>query len=101
MKLQISASGVPLEGTVEKVLIQKLQSDLEKYLKHYNTTDIVADVRVEKRTRWGYKVTFDLMLPGNHHLFSEEKHENFHTAVNSLRDEVKRSIRKLKEKKIA
>lgn len=96
MKLQISASDLPLSGTVENVVVKHLRDDLAKYLKKYD--DLVADVLVKKRSRWGYKVKFDMMLPGNHHVFCEEVHDDFVAAVCACRDEVKRQLLRIKEK---
>lgn len=100
MKLQISTDGVPLSGTqVEKLLEQHLLSDLIKYFERFDSEDLVADVRVVKRSRWGYKVTYDLKL-SDKHIYAEEKDDLLPLAITKTRDEVKRQIRKFKEKKI-
>lgn len=97
MKLQISTDEIPLQGTVENYIEKHLNKDLEKYMRIYND-DTVANIRVKKGSRWGFKITFDMQIPG-HHIFSEEKHEDFNKCVLIVRDEVKRQLNKAKEKR--
>lgn len=101
MRLQVTCDDIPLAGTVENLLKKHLQDDLQKYVSFFEKDgeDLVATVRVTKATRFGYKITFDLHLPGAH-IFSEEKNEDFEPCVTNLRDEVKRQIRKTKEKSL-
>ena len=97
MKLQISTGDLPLEGTVRTLGEKRLGSDLEKVLRHFPEDVRQATVHVSKRSRHGYKATFEMQLPGLR-VFSEEKHDDFPTLMTRLRDEVKRQIRKHKEK---
>ena len=98
MKLNISTEGVPLAGTVQKDIEQRLDKDLERVLQHYLDDVKEANVRIIKKSRFGYKITFEMQLPGNK-IYSEESNEDFHTALTILRDEVKKQILKDKEKK--
>lgn len=97
MKLQISTDGLPLEGTVRTQIEKRLGSDLEKVLQHFPEDVQQATVHVSKESRYGFKATFEMQLPGLR-VFSEEKNEDFLALMTSLRDEVKRQIRKYKEK---
>ena len=97
MQLQISVTGIPLEGTVREVIEKRLGSDLERVLKHFPDDIKKATVTLQKRSRHGYKASFAMQLPGLS-LYSEEKHDDFHALMVNLRDEVKRQIRKHKEK---
>lgn len=98
MKLQISSPDLPLEGTVENHIGNKLGSALEKYLKKVPVDQRVADVHVRKQSSYEYKVTFDMDLPDGVHVFSEETADDFHKAVNQLHDEVARQLKRYKEK---
>jgi len=96
MQLQISTENLPLEGTVKTLIEKRLDEDLNRVLKHF-PDDLLATVHVSKESRFGYKATFEMQLPGLK-IFSEEKHEDFPTLMTALRDEVKRQIRKHKER---
>ncbi|QQS38446.1 ribosome-associated translation inhibitor RaiA [Candidatus Woesebacteria bacterium] len=97
MKLQISASGVPLAGTVQSEIEKKLGEDLERPLKHFPEDVKNAVVHVSKESRFGYKITFEMKLPGTK-IFSEESDADFFVALTKLREEVKRQILRHKDK---
>lgn len=97
MKLNISTEGVPLQGTVQIEVEKRLGQDLERTLKHFPDDIKRATVHVKKRSRFGYKITFEMQLPGAR-IYSEESNAEFRLALTKLRDEVKRQIRRHKDK---
>lgn len=97
MKLQITSGKIPLSGTVENLIAKNLGEDLEKYLENFDTTDTVANIRVHKRSRYGFKVIYDMHLPGTR-IYSEEKNESLQKAVRKLKYEVIRQIKRHKDK---
>lgn len=98
MKLQIESKGVEITDKLRELIDQKLGTDIDKYLKHMDEDIKTAEIRIEEGSRWGYKVSFSMWLPGKEHIFAEEKNKNLDTAINSLKDEVQRAVRKYKER---
>jgi len=96
MKLQINAGSLPLEGTVENLITKDLGSDIEKYVAKFDS-DLVANIRVMKRSRYGYKVFYEMHLPGTR-IYSVESNESLQKAVRKLKYEVIRQIKRHKDK---
>lgn len=98
MKLIIEAKDIELTEKIVELINQKLGDDIEKYLTKFSEDIKTADIRIEEGSRWGFKVSFSMWLPNKEHIYAEEKHKNLDTAINSLKDEVQRAVRKYKEK---
>ena len=98
MQLDIQAKDVDLTEALEKLIFQKLGADVAKYLKDFDDDIKIAEVRIEAESRWGYKVSFSMWLPKKEHIYAEEKNKNLDAAINSLKDEIQRKVRKYKEK---
>lgn len=81
---------------MKKLVEQKLGSDLEKHLVPITEDLKTATVTIEKDTRWGYTVSAKLVLPGDQHLFAQNKHEKVITAVTGVRDKLERQIKRYK-----
>ncbi|MFC1649557.1 HPF/RaiA family ribosome-associated protein [Patescibacteria group bacterium] len=97
MKLQINSGKIPLSGTVENLIRKNLGEDVEKHLQKFKNIDPTANVHVIKRSRFGFKVLYDLPLPGKR-IFSEEKNEDLHKAIRKLKYEVIRQIKRHKDR---
>lgn len=97
MKLQITSGKIPLSGTVEDLIAKNLGTDIEKYVENFDDGDLVANIRVQKRSRYGYKVIYEMRLPGNT-IYSEEEDEDLRKAVRKLKYEVIRQIKRHKDK---
>lgn len=97
MELQILPKGIKLESQQEEYLIEKLGRDLERYLKRFPDIE-QATVRVRHGTRWGFWVSYSIILPKKHHIFVEKKDADFWNAVVATKRHAEREIRKYKER---
>jgi ribosome-associated translation inhibitor RaiA len=55
-----------------------------------------ATIKIEKHTRWGYKVNFDMWLPEKYQIFAESRKENLRSALVDLKRQLERQIKKYK-----
>ncbi len=98
MNIQLKAEGLKLTDKIKDIVEEKIGADLEKYLEDFAIDMKNATVTIEKRSRWGYKVNFDMWLPGKEHIYSESTHENLITSLTETRDQAIRQIEKYKDK---
>lgn len=98
MRLQIESKGVELIEKHHELIQQKLGDDIDKYLKNFDEDIKTADIRIEEGSRWGYKISFSMWLPKKEHIYAEEKDKLLENAINTLKDEIQRAVRKYKER---
>lgn len=96
MKVKIIGDNIELNKWVKNLVHNKITNDLEKYLQDFNEDIKTATVKIHKRTHWGYKVNFDMWLPGKKHIFSEALHEDLASAIIELREKVEKQIKEYK-----
>lgn len=99
MRINIESKDVKITEYTKKYILQKLGTDLDRLIKRLPDDVKVADVLIKSGTRWGYTVSFSMVLPKKEHIFAETKHKDLVTAVNLLKDELQEVIRRYKEKK--
>jgi len=97
MKIQVVAENFELGERVLDIIQDKLNEGLEKYLPSLDEDIKQAQVKIEKRTRWGYKVSFNMWLPRKEHIFAEETGEDLMTAIIKLREAVEKQLKKYLE----
>ena len=98
MKIQVVTENFELGDRTLSIIQHKIDKDLEKYLPSFNKDIKQARVKIEKRTRWGYKVSFNMWLPRKEHIFAEETGEDLLVTFTKLREEVKKQLKKYLEK---
>ena len=96
MKVQIIGDNIEINEWIKNVVNDKITSDLEKYLKDFSDDIKRATVKIHKRSRWGYKVNFDMWLPGKEHIFAEAVHKDLPSAIVQLREKLERQIEEYK-----
>lgn len=96
MELQILPTNLKLNSDQEDYLFEKLGKDLQKYLKRFQDIE-QATVRVRHGTRWGFRISYSIILPKKHHIFVEKKNADFWDAVVAVKRHAEREIRKYKE----
>ncbi|MBD3208456.1 MAG: hypothetical protein GF370_03305 [Candidatus Nealsonbacteria bacterium] len=97
MKIQVVTENFELGERVLNIIQDKLNEGLEKYLPSFDEDIKQARVKIEKRTRWGYKVSFNMWLPRKEHIFAEETGEDLMAAVTKLREAAEKQIKKYLE----
>ena len=98
MQIIIESKDVEITDKLRELIVQKLGTDVDKYLKDFNEDIKTAEVKIEQGSRWGYRVSFSMWLPKKEHIYAEEKNRSLETAINSVKDIVQREVRKYKEK---
>lgn len=98
VKLIISTDGLSLTPDIKDLVQKKLNSKLEKYVKHYSPDAKQATVNLKRESRWGFKATFNSVIPGGKRVHAEEKNKQLFAAITKLSEEVERQLRRIKEK---
>lgn len=99
MKLLISTEEVTITPDISEIVDKKLSKGLDKYLQSVDVDTREANVHIAKGVRWGFTVKFDMDLPGGQHVHVNEKHKELPFAISAVASEVKRSLRRYKEKR--
>jgi len=93
MLIQTIGDKLEITDHIEQLLHQQLSLKLDKYLSSFNSDLKKADVHIQKRSRWGYKINFSMVLPGKQ-IYADEVDKHLPTAIRKLRA---RLVRQLKE----
>lgn len=99
MSLNVSTNDVELTDKLLDLLHEKLDNEINKYLQNYPEDIKRAEINIKRDSRWGFSVTFDLNVPGQERIFAETKEKELHSAINKLRADISRQLRKYKEKR--
>lgn len=97
MQLEISGINYQIDDYTRDLVIKKVIKSLDRLLTSYADDLKTARIKIEKRTRWGYKVKFHLQLAGED-LFSEAVNEDLPDALVEVRKEMEKQVKKLMEK---
>ncbi len=98
MNLQIISDDFKLDEKLTKFIEERFTQKIDKLLMDFDEDMKIATMRIEKGSRWGFKVNFDLMLPGKKHVYSDETGKNLQTTILALRNEVMSQVKDYKEK---
>lgn len=93
MVINLTGDGVEINETYDKMVEEKFVKGIEKYLARFDKDLQVADMKIAKETRWGYKVSFNMTLPGKKKIYAEEKNESVLAAITGVRDNVERQLK--------
>jgi len=96
MKIQIIGADLKINKRIKKLIQEKIAIGLEKHLQNFGKDIKTATVKIYKRTRWGYRVNFDMRLPGKENIFAKASHRYLPSAIIQLREKIERQIKKYK-----
>lgn len=82
---------------LKKRIETKFESGLGKYLKHYQEDLKIASLAIEKVSRSGYEIKFDMNLPGCP-INIKDTHKVLIDGIVRVRNKAKRQIQKYLEK---
>ncbi len=97
MQLEITGLNYQVDDYTRDLIVKKVVKSLDRLLTSYANDLKTARIKIEKRTRWGYKVKFYLQLAGED-LFSEAVNEDLPDALVEVRKEMEKQVKKLMEK---
>jgi len=86
-----------ISDRLKKRIETKFETGLGKYLKHYQEDLKVASLSIEKKTRSGYEIKFDMNLPGCP-INIKDTHKVLLDGVIRVRNQAKRQVQKFIEK---
>jgi ribosome-associated translation inhibitor RaiA len=86
-----------ISDRLRKRIETKFETGLGKFLKHYQEDLKVASLAIEKKSRSGYEIKFDMNLPGCP-INIKDTHKVLLDGVMRVRDQAKRQIQKYLEK---
>jgi ribosomal subunit interface protein len=96
MRIKIIGGNIDVTPRIKRLVQNKIARNLEKYLPKLNQEIKTATIKIEKHTRWGYKVNFDMWLPEKYQIFAESRKENLRSALVDLKRQLERQIKKYK-----
>lgn len=92
MKIRVSFEGIRATGDISDRVVSVFSS-LERQLVDFGDDLTIADVRIARRARWGYKVIFNMPLPGKP-IHVERRGGDLMNVVRRVRDIARRQVRK-------
>jgi ribosome-associated translation inhibitor RaiA len=98
MNLQILTDNYHLTPKNKKIIDQKVGQKVDKLLSKFNQDLKTAYLHIKKRTTpdGGFRLSFDMSLPGKEHIFAQQIHQKFSTALINLRKQVEKQIKRYK-----
>jgi ribosome-associated translation inhibitor RaiA len=97
MNIIFNPQKMTISDRLKKKIETKFETGLGKYLKHYQEDLKVASLSIEKKTRSGYEIKFDMNLPGCP-INIKDNHKVLLDGVIRVRNQAKRQVQKGVEK---
>jgi ribosomal subunit interface protein len=94
MNIKITGDNFELTNYVKKLVDQKLNQKLEKFLTNFAPEMKTATLRIEYDKLKNIHLRFDMYLPGKEKIFSETTHRFLKSALVDLEDQVEKQIKK-------
>lgn len=98
MRIKIVTDDVEINDRILNIIQDKIDKGLEKYLPSLNEDIKKATVTIQKRSRWGYKIKFNMWLPKKEHIFAEEEGDDLLETFTRLREDLEKQLKKYREK---
>jgi ribosome-associated translation inhibitor RaiA len=98
MNLQILGDKNFLTPEIKDIIDEHFTKKVDMLLKNFDPELKTAKMRIvrEKFAGGGFKVNFDITLPGKENLYSENHHHLFIPALVGLREQLEKQIKKYK-----
>lgn len=97
MNIIFNPQKMNISDRLKKRIETKFETGLGKYLKHYQEDLKVASLSIEKKTRSGYEIKFDMNLPGCP-INIKDTHKVLLDGIIRVRNQAKRQVQKFIEK---
>lgn len=97
MNLNITSKDVRIGKFRAKIIKDKLVDPLNKLLKS-TKNEPNADMVVKHGTRWGYKISFNMILPKNFKVYAVTKQKEFTKAITEIREEIEVQLKEHKSR---
>ncbi len=97
MNILFNPQKVIINDRFRNLVQQKFESGLGKLLTHYQEDLKIASLSIEKNTRSGYEIKFDMNLPGCP-INIKDNHKVLFIGLLRVRNQAKRQVKKFLEK---
>ena len=97
MKIIFNPQKMIISDRLRKRIETKFETGLAKYLKHYQEDLKIASLSIEKVSRSGYEIKFDMNLPGCP-VNIKDNHKVLLDGIVRVRNKAKRQIQKYLDK---
>ena len=97
MNIIFNPQKMNISDRLKKRIETKFETGLGKYLKHYQEDLKVASLSIEKKTKSGYEIKFDMNLPGCP-INIKDTHKVLLDGIIRVRNQAKRQVQKFIEK---
>jgi len=97
MNIDLLGDNVEITDKIRSEVDTKLGQKLEKYLTTFNEDMTHAQMTLTKDTNWGWKINFDMRLPGKKQIFADAKKETLRATLTDLRDKLIPQIKEYKD----
>ncbi len=97
MRIKIIADNLKLTARMKSTIYEKLGDDLDRLLRGADEDLKTATVKVEEKPDYGYKINFDMWLPGKVHIYGDSEGEKFLNTVVELREEIETQLKEYTE----
>jgi len=94
MNIQLTGDNFELTDSVKKLVDQKINQKLEKFLITFAPEMKTATLRIEYDKLKNIHLRFDMYLPGKEKIFSETTHRYLKSALVDLEDQLEKQIKK-------
>lgn len=98
MNIIFNPQKLTISDRLRKRIETKFETGLGKFLKHYQEDLKIASLSIEKKSRSGYEIKFDMNLPGCP-INIKDTHKVLLDGVIRVRDKAKRQVQKFLEKR--
>jgi len=94
MNIQITGDNFELTDAVKKLVDEKINQKLEKFLITFAPEMKTSTLRIEYDQLKNIHLRFDMLLPGKERIFSETTHKFLESALIDLEDQLEKQIKK-------
>jgi len=94
MNIQITGDNFELTDDVKKLVDEKINQKLEKFLTTFAAEMKTSTLRIEYDKLKNIHLRFDMLLPGKERVFSETTHKFLESALVDLEDQLEKQIKK-------
>jgi ribosome-associated translation inhibitor RaiA len=96
MEIKLTIDGFDLTDEQAMIVRDKFEAKLDPLLEDYAPDVKTATMTIKKRSRWGYKMKFTMVLPGKEYIHADTVNDSLETGVVDLKNKIERQIKKYK-----
>ena len=98
MQIELLADEIAIDKKLRALVEERLIPKIDKLLSDFPQDEKLATIRIHKRSRFGFKLSFSMILPKKEHIFAETRNERLTAGVVELRQKVLRQVKEYLDK---